>query len=156
MRQDAGQTGEMNMVRLARLNPSDRDAVLPEGRSEGAEACPCCGYRTLEERCHYEICNVCGWEDDGQDNENADESWGGPNGNLSLSQARANFLVYGTCEAADPSLPHGQKPLNPFTRVRHFTLVEGGSVIEESAVSWRSRPLGPIYTRANRPPIVVG
>ncbi|SMP03937.1 CPCC family cysteine-rich protein [Chryseobacterium profundimaris] len=27
--------------------------------------CYCCGYYTLEERGHYEICPVCFWEDGG-------------------------------------------------------------------------------------------
>jgi hypothetical protein len=57
--------------------------------------CPCCGYPTLEVRVRgYEICDLCGWEDDGQDDPNADEVWGGPNYQLSLSQARSNFERY--------------------------------------------------------------
>jgi len=39
----------------------------------------------------YEICTVCWWEDDGQNDENADRVHGGPNGRYSLSEARANF-----------------------------------------------------------------
>ncbi|NKF22787.1 CPCC family cysteine-rich protein [Solimonas marina] len=57
--------------------------------------CPCCGYKTLVERAGDEICPVCFWEDDGQDDADADEVWGGPNGNLSLSQARANYRAFG-------------------------------------------------------------
>jgi hypothetical protein len=30
------------------------------------EFCPCCGYRTLAARGQYDICAVCGWEDDGE------------------------------------------------------------------------------------------
>jgi hypothetical protein len=57
--------------------------------------CPCCGYPTLEIRVGgFEICNLCGWEDDGQDDPHADEVWGGPNYELSLSQARSNFERY--------------------------------------------------------------
>jgi hypothetical protein len=37
---------------------------------------------------------LCGWEDDGQDDPHADEVWGGPNYELSLSQARSNFERY--------------------------------------------------------------
>jgi hypothetical protein len=53
--------------------------------------CPCCGRRTLPERGGYDICGVCGWEDDGQDDYDADLARGGPNGNLSLTQARQAF-----------------------------------------------------------------
>jgi hypothetical protein len=31
---------------------------------EAREFCPCCGYKTLPARNQYEICYVCGWEDD--------------------------------------------------------------------------------------------
>lgn len=59
---------------------------------EGAlYTCPCCGYPTLQERGGYEICVLCNWEDDGQDDPCADEIWGGPNGRYSLSEARENF-----------------------------------------------------------------
>ncbi|WP_210332701.1 CPCC family cysteine-rich protein [Methylosinus sp. H3A] len=62
--------------------------------------CPCCGYRTLDERGAYEICPVCFWEDDGQDDHDADEVRGGPNGSLSLTRARQNFHL---CGASDPA-----------------------------------------------------
>jgi len=55
--------------------------------------CPCCGYRTLSKRGDDEICQVCYWHDDGQDDPKADEVWGGPNKHLSLSQARTNFRL---------------------------------------------------------------
>jgi hypothetical protein len=60
--------------------------------------CPSCGCRTLGERDGFEICPVCFWEDDGQDDHDADVVRGGPNGSLSLTQARANYLQYGACE----------------------------------------------------------
>ena len=62
--------------------------------------CPCCGNLTLGARKEYEICPVCFWEDDGQDDESADEVWGGPNGALSLTEARRNYMCIG---AADPN-----------------------------------------------------
>jgi hypothetical protein len=61
--------------------------------------CPCCGCRTLGERGGFEICPVCFWEDDGQDDHDAAEVRGGPNGAHSLSQARANYLQLGACDA---------------------------------------------------------
>lgn len=53
--------------------------------------CPCCGYPTLEERRGWEICCLCNWEDDGQDDAHADKVWGGPNHDYSLREARENF-----------------------------------------------------------------
>jgi hypothetical protein len=48
----------------------------------------------------YELCPVCFWEDDGQDDHDADLVRGGPNGPLSLTQARANYAAFG---ASDPT-----------------------------------------------------
>lgn len=75
----------------SRLNARPRDLPL---------RCPCCGCRTLSERTAFEICAVCFWEDDGQDESDLDECRGGPNGSLSLRQARANYLRLGACEAS--------------------------------------------------------
>jgi hypothetical protein len=61
--------------------------------------CPCCCCRTLTERAGFEICPVCYWEDDGQDCHDADEVRGGPNGSLSLTQARENFRRIGATDA---------------------------------------------------------
>ena len=68
------------------------------GEADGPYRCPCCGYRTLPERGAYEICSVCFWEDDGQDDHDADVVRGGPNQRLSLAQARANFTAFGACD----------------------------------------------------------
>lgn len=54
-------------------------------------ACPCCGHFTLHASKSDEICPVCYWQDDGQDNETASEVWGGPNKDISLAEARENF-----------------------------------------------------------------
>lgn len=62
--------------------------------------CPCCGYLTLPELGRYEICPVCGWEDDGQDDRDASVVRGGPNGKLSLVQARENFARFGASSRA--------------------------------------------------------
>ena len=56
--------------------------------------CPCCFFPTLSERAGYEICPLCNWEDDGQDDPLANEVWGGPNGDYSLSEARTNFSKF--------------------------------------------------------------
>lgn len=64
----------------------------------GPYHCPYCGCRTLDERGGFDICPVCFWEDDGQDDHDAEVVQGGPNGSLSLSEARANYLRFGACE----------------------------------------------------------
>src|SRR6478735_1052214 len=60
--------------------------------------CPCCGYRTLGERGGFEICDVCFWEDDGQDDYDADVVRGGPNYELSLTRARDNYREFGASD----------------------------------------------------------
>ena len=62
--------------------------------------CPCCRHKTLSTEAGYEICPICYWEDDGQGDARADEVWGGANGELSLSQARTNYKVYGASDLA--------------------------------------------------------
>jgi hypothetical protein len=44
------------------------------------------------------MCPVCCWEDDGQDEHEAAEVRGGPNGMLSFTQAQKNFEEYGAIE----------------------------------------------------------
>ena len=60
--------------------------------------CPCCRSLTLHGRGHFEMCPVCRWEDDGQDEAEAARVRGGPNGMLSLTQARLNFARCGACD----------------------------------------------------------
>ena len=54
--------------------------------------CPCCRFPTLEERGGYDICSICWWEDDGQNDDTANLVTGGPNKGYSLTAARRNFL----------------------------------------------------------------
>jgi hypothetical protein len=60
--------------------------------------CPCCHYPTLTERNEYQICELCGWEDDGQDDPFAEEIYGGPNSDYSLAEARINYKLYRTMD----------------------------------------------------------
>lgn len=69
-------------------------------------ACPCCFQLTLEERANFEICPECGWEDDGEDDADAHFVRGGPNGRLSLVQARLDYQEE-VAEERDESLTHG-------------------------------------------------
>ncbi|MBD0739062.1 hypothetical protein BGM09_06450 [Streptomyces sp. CBMA29] len=57
----------------------------------------------------YEICPVCFWEDDGQDDHDADEARGGPNRGWSLSEARQNFARFGASE--ERCVPFVRDPL---------------------------------------------
>lgn len=70
------------------------------GPDGGPYRCPCCASVTLPERGAYELCPVCFWEDDGQDEHDADRVRGGPNGPLSLTQARANYAAFSASDRA--------------------------------------------------------
>jgi Cysteine-rich CPCC len=60
-------------------------------------ACDCCGYRTLLNPGHYDICAVCGWEDDRADLDRRDGGPDAPSGpnHISLTEGRANFARFG-------------------------------------------------------------
>ena len=72
--------------------------VSKPSESKKTYRCPCCQYKTLYSRAGYDICKVCFWEDDGQDDHDADVVRGGPNGILSLTDARKNFTSFGASE----------------------------------------------------------
>ena len=57
--------------------------------------CPCCGFLTLSEpgTGSFEICEVCGWEDDDLQAKNPQFS-GGANP-MSLKEAKKNFASFG-------------------------------------------------------------
>jgi len=52
--------------------------------------CPCCGNETISSPREYEICNICGWEDDPVQFEDPDFS-GGAN-KMSLNEARIAYI----------------------------------------------------------------
>lgn len=52
--------------------------------------CPCCGNETISLPREYEICNICGWEDDPIQFEDPDFS-GGAN-KMSLNEARIAYI----------------------------------------------------------------
>lgn len=111
------------------------EGTAPPPEVVGAEpqlaACPCCGYCTLDSRADFDICTVCWWEDDGQDNDTAaDES--GANGGLTLVAARVNFLRYGIYDPAREDLRAHQQPREMFVRGRVFELARD-RVVEPSA-----------------------
>lgn len=72
-------------------------------------ACPCCGYLTLDEEPPgtFEICPVCGWEDD--EAQFRDSTYvGGANG-VSLDQAKKNYVAIGAID--EGSLGAVRKPI---------------------------------------------
>ena len=95
--------------------------------SSGLCACPCCGYATLSGEADFEICSICFWEDDGQDDPNADEAVGGPN-KVSLTQGRLNFLEIGASDLKD--LQYCRSPDGSDVLLRTF--VDCGSSVAES------------------------
>ena len=63
--------------------------------------CPCCGYLTLMAPGDYEVCPVCGWEDDGASTKRPLIFDGNPNG-ISLAQAQRRHRRYGATYPNDP------------------------------------------------------
>lgn len=93
-----------------------------ESSPDNRYACPCCGFGSLDGIAEYDICPICFWEDDGQDDENADEIFGGPNGSYSLTDARRNFLTIGA------SRPQDLKHVRPEEAIGMIRLREYGIV----------------------------
>jgi len=71
--------------------------------------CPCCHYKTLEERGGYDICPVCFWEDDGQDDQDADTVRVITPNHMSLTQGRENYRRFGASQ--ERLIPHVRPPL---------------------------------------------
>ncbi|GAC1577568.1 MAG: hypothetical protein NVS3B7_10920 [Candidatus Elarobacter sp.] len=84
------------------LTPEQR--VFAQVHDGARSTCPCCGYPTIAGRAAYDICTLCGWEDDGQDDPERTAPGsphpgvvvGGVNHDYSLSEARTNFTQYVT------------------------------------------------------------
>jgi hypothetical protein len=89
-----------------------------KGRN-GKFVCPCCGYASLDESSTWEICQICFWEDDGQDDPKAEECWGGPN-KVSLAEGRKNYLSHGASDLNE--LEHVRNPLPEEDQVRVYKL----------------------------------
>lgn len=53
------------------------------------QICPVCGKHTFEEDDNFEICPICGWEDDGVQRDDPDYE-GGANG-VSLNQYKVRY-----------------------------------------------------------------
>lgn len=125
-----------NEYLLSRLGELGLDVGPIEGGPVVLEACPCCGRRTLGARGDYEICSVCWWEDDGQDNENASVVMGGPNYHLSLTQGRYNFILAGISDPSRSDLSEVKHAQDRYEQGREFRLVEKNIIVEVGS-KWR-------------------
>jgi hypothetical protein len=73
------------------------DELQSELTQASRYVCDCCGCRTLLNPGSYEICGVCGWEDDRSDvwrREDGPDAPSGPN-QISLTEGRANYARFG-------------------------------------------------------------
>lgn len=109
-----------------------------EGEPINFESCPCCGRRTIEIRGDFDICKICWWEDDGQDNNSADEVFGGPNYEISLTQGRYNFLSDGIYDPNRTDLKSIQEDKDKYVLGRNFQISDDGFVIE-IGTDWKGK-----------------
>ena len=108
------------------------------GVSQSGISCPCCGLQTLEEREMYQICSVCWWEDDGQDNDDAHiDAAGGPN-KVSLTQGRINYLLHGICEPKRTDLIKLHEPTEKYAVGRKFMIDDTADIIYEVGAGWKT------------------
>jgi hypothetical protein len=83
----------LKTIRWLRAWPEDEQSPGPD-----AHPCACCGYCTMSDNSHstYEICPICGWEDDPLQFGNPDFA-GGAN-DCSLREAQANYISFGVSD----------------------------------------------------------
>ena len=65
------------------------DAVLAEAGLTDRVTCPCCAFPGLPEHGRFDICNACGWEDDGLDDPNVNSR--SPANGPTLTDARLSL-----------------------------------------------------------------
>jgi len=98
--------GVVNAYLEQRLAALGRPATV-DGAVEVLAACPCCRFRTLDERGAYDICQVCFWQDTGSDDPDIHS---GPN-HMTLREARDNFARLGAVTERERAfvLPDGKE-----------------------------------------------
>ena len=82
--------GVLNSFLMKQLSKLGRNETV-DGDVEQLYACPCCSYRSLQERGAYDICPVCFWEDDGT----AELDRISGSNHMTLHEARLNFQTFG-------------------------------------------------------------
>lgn len=90
---------ETEMLTAFKIRRAHYDTYL-QANNIPLYTCPGCGFPTLTERNEFNICNLCNWEDDGQDDhannlldvlQEKGISLSGPNGQLTLKDNRINI-----------------------------------------------------------------
>ncbi|MBQ7776686.1 MAG: hypothetical protein IJ379_12275 [Lachnospiraceae bacterium] len=71
--------------------------ISVEGDEPIRYGCPCCKKELLPTRGEYDICSNCGWEDDGNEQ---DDRYSYPN-RMTLAQGRENYRMFGICKGRD-------------------------------------------------------
>lgn len=92
--------------------------------------CLICGHKTLDSRCDWHICPVCFWEDDVLITKGDKQS--PANGGLRVSEAQANYMIYGCCAPEQRSSVRGPLPS------------------EELDPSWQPLPEAFVLAKGNR------
>jgi len=107
------------------------------------KACPCCGYKTLENLGDYEICMVCWWEDGGQDNDSTSilSKFGEPN-DVSLIEARINFIKKGIAEPEREDLIEFKHNKEMYEKARFFEIIADKYIVE-AGTDWKETILAP-------------
>ena len=119
------------------MSPSDEFRLKCRYYLSMPDTCPCCGYRNVEGE--YDICFVCGWEDDYVQRRYPDS--GGANHEATLRTAQALYARTGACnearlkaQAVSPRR-HEEYERNPLWR----SLTELGDHIYVEADEYRRR-----------------
>lgn len=81
---------EKGLLRLFQKRREIFDQFIKQNELE-LTTCPGCGFPSFTKDWFHDICQVCNWQHDGQDDPHADEIWGGPNYELSLTENRLNI-----------------------------------------------------------------
>lgn len=85
--------------------------------------CPCCGFAVFQGIDRCEVCEICYWEDDGSDDGISPED---PLNNVSLEEARLNFIRHGASELRWKDVV--RSPSSADCRLREFEIEDGVAI----------------------------